>query len=406
MIKKMESGRLAHPPNNTSEDAETVAEIMSLTQEALNLANVAIHFDKQDNFVGAYDYYDKCILNIDEVMSKLPRTSEQWMKMMELRISYDDRLEQLKEMDKERNSMFGSSSRTSSVGESAIPMTTLTSTGGGGATPGSSSSKLLRTKLQVQEELNFVEMSLEAFVYEPPPENVPEIPFWQLRNIQRTIEDGGYITEAMFIPKRCWTQTDVKFQGLNVKTAAFDILINLINTYIDPLQMKSDEPSVIQAEESFQKVMDELSSLQNQLSKSFSYIKESKANGAANEDEASTPNSGGNEHVRESISSPPGKSWTKYVTTMGKSMKKYAEVSISRLAAAVPSKLTNEELADYTKLICELCDRSQVCLVIFSWIFDVFNHFSFFLFVDLGELVSLCQWCASKYDHNPEPCSI
>ncbi len=41
-------------------------------------------------------------------------------------------------------------------------------------------------------------------------------------------------------------------------------------------------------------------------------------------------------------------------------MKKYAEVGISRLAAAVPSKLSNEELSDYTKLICELCDRAQV----------------------------------------------
>lgn len=336
----MESLRITTTSSSSpnGEDAETVAEIMSLTQEALNLATVAIHFDKQDNFIGAYDYYDKCILNIDEVMSKLPRTSAQWMKMMELRISYDDRMEQLKEMEKDnRNSMSmfgggggggGGGSSTSSASVRSVSMessssmasttSTTSSTGGGGtpskgaATSSSSSAKLLmKAKLQAQEELNFVEMSLESFVYEPPPTNVPEIPFWQLRNIQRTIEDGGYITEAMFVPKRCWTQTDVKFLGLNSKTAAFDFIVNLLNSYVDPLVMKSDEASVTQAEEAFQKVMEELISLQNQLSKSFSYIKESKVdenggnddngNGTSNNSN-NAGNSGGD--FRESVSSP------------------------------------------------------------------------------------------------------
>lgn len=298
-------GLTLSPPTG-GDDAELVAEIMALTQEALNLATVAIHFDKQDNFVGAYDYYDKCILNIDEVMSKLPRTSAQWMKMMELRISYDDRMEQLKEMEKDRNSVFGSA-RSSSISsaDSSVSATTISSTTSGKVGSSSSASKLAKAKLQAQEDLNFVEMSLESFVYEPPPSNVPEIPFWQLRNIQRTIEDGGYITEAMFIPKRCWTQTDVKFHGLNVKTAAFEIVINLINTNVDILQMKSDEISLIQAEESFQKVLEELLSLQNQLSKSFSYIKESNANKSGSSNDDSDVNSSASPNdTKESVSSP------------------------------------------------------------------------------------------------------
>ena len=41
-------------------------------------------------------------------------------------------------------------------------------------------------------------------------------------------------------------------------------------------------------------------------------------------------------------------------------MKKYAEVGLSRLAVALPSKLTTEELTEYTNLICKLCSKAQV----------------------------------------------
>lgn len=41
-------------------------------------------------------------------------------------------------------------------------------------------------------------------------------------------------------------------------------------------------------------------------------------------------------------------------------MKKYAEVGLSRLAVALPSKLSSEELVEYTNLVCKLCEKSQV----------------------------------------------
>lgn len=54
------------------------------------------------------------------------------------------------------------------------------------------------------------------------------------------------------------------------------------------------------------------------------------------------------------------KSWAKYVATMGKNVKKYAEVGLSRIVASVPSKLSNEEFSEYRALIRQLCDRAQV----------------------------------------------
>eukprot|EP01039_Chlorochromonas_danica_P019639 gene19639-23806_t len=94
-----------------AEDSTTsvAEEILQLTQDALNLANVACHFDKIENYSGAYDYYDKCILSIDEVMSKLPPSSAQWHQLNVIRAQYDDRMDTLKEIEANRSSFFRSS---------------------------------------------------------------------------------------------------------------------------------------------------------------------------------------------------------------------------------------------------------------------------------------------------------
>jgi hypothetical protein len=53
------------------------------------------------------------------------------------------------------------------------------------------------------------------------------------------------------------------------------------------------------------------------------------------------------------------------MTSFGKSMKKYAEVGLSRLAVALPSKLSLEELQDYTALVCKMAKKLQIFL---KWI--------------------------------------
>ena len=57
--------------------------------------------------VGAIDYYDMAILNLNEALNKLPVNSEGWTKIMEVRAKYDDRLETLR---KHENSKYNLSS--------------------------------------------------------------------------------------------------------------------------------------------------------------------------------------------------------------------------------------------------------------------------------------------------------
>ncbi len=84
-------------------DQDDESEIVKLTTAALDLAVTAVHFDNTLHLVGACDYYDKTILHLDEVMNKLPRSSEEWQQLMQLRTKYDDRLETLREIEKSRH---------------------------------------------------------------------------------------------------------------------------------------------------------------------------------------------------------------------------------------------------------------------------------------------------------------
>lgn len=53
------------------------------------------------------------------------------------------------------------------------------------------------------------------------------------------------------------------------------------------------------------------------------------------------------------------------VSAFGKSMKKYADIGLHRLAVALPSRLSSEDLQDYTGKICKLCDKIQLLV---TWI--------------------------------------
>lgn len=228
-------------------------EVLQLTQEALNLAQAACHFDKTENYVGAYDYYDKAILNIDEVMGKLPHTTSEWRKLLDLRCQYDDRMEQLKEMETRKYRANSISSEKSDVSET------------------NNTGHRRRAKAQ---EMNFKEMNLADFAYIAPPSNPSLATLWVLGNIQKTIEHGGYLTATLFVPAKVWKQGDVKFTGLSAKTAAFEIIIKIIESQFSPLYFSPDEDSLSLAEDAACNMLEEMQSLQNQLSKPFQYIKE------------------------------------------------------------------------------------------------------------------------------------
>lgn len=230
-------------------------ELMQLTQEAFKLATTACHFDKNQNVVGACDYYDKCLLNMDEVLNKLNPDSAEWKKLYDIRSKYDDRMEFLREND-----------------TASYSMSTLT-LGKSDGKP--SSGKLPRNRRKLSEaETDFKDVDWTVTSQESAPEDVVEVTYWLLRNIRKTMDQGGFLTKDIFVPKRIWIQNDVKFSGIGAKTAAFDIIIKLIVAHTEALYLSLDEDSMDLAEAGFGFVYEELVALQNNLSKPFPYIKE------------------------------------------------------------------------------------------------------------------------------------
>ena len=106
-----------HKKMSESNISQEENEILQLTQEALKLATAAVHFGiymqclsifarlriiltdscVPPNLVGACDYYDKCLLTIDEALNKLSHNSNEWKNLLEIRLQYDDRMELLRE---------------------------------------------------------------------------------------------------------------------------------------------------------------------------------------------------------------------------------------------------------------------------------------------------------------------
>ena len=237
-------------------DINDCAELMQLTQEAFKLASTACHFDNLQNYVGACDYYDKCILNMDEVLNKLPPDSTEWKRLYDIRSKYDDRMELLREND--NSNSFS-----------------LTSLAGGKTETRGSTFRMTRNRRKLADaETDFKDIDWNDSLEESAPDDSTEATYWLLRNFRKTMEHGGFLTKDIFIPKRIWMQNDVKFSGLGAKSAAFDIIIKLISTHTEGLYLSLDEDSLDIAEASFAFVHEELIALQNNLSKPFPYIKE------------------------------------------------------------------------------------------------------------------------------------
>ncbi len=235
--------------------ADSKHEIVQLTNEALKLASAACHFDKSQNVVGACDYYDKCLLNIDEVLNKLQPNSDEWKQLLAIRSKYDDRMEWLRENESVKFNFAGSSTKTDS--RSMVVK------------------RSPRKRVMFNDDSYITDATGQSLPLEDTPIHLAEIPYWQLRNINRTIQEGGFLTNEVFIPKKIWTNAaGIKFSGLAAKTTAFEIIIKSITTNLDPLYLSDDEDSLSLAEAAFIAIEEELMGLMNQLSKPFPYIKE------------------------------------------------------------------------------------------------------------------------------------
>ena len=50
------------------------------------------------------------------------------------------------------------------------------------------------------------------------------------------------------------------------------------------------------------------------------------------------------------------------VSLLGKNVVKYAEVGYQRIGASLPTRMADDELANFASLSSELCDKCQVCV--------------------------------------------
>eukprot|EP00601_Ochromonadales_sp_CCMP2298_P003724 CAMPEP_0173190170 /NCGR_PEP_ID=MMETSP1141-20130122/12199_1 /TAXON_ID=483371 /ORGANISM="non described non described, Strain CCMP2298" /LENGTH=469 /DNA_ID=CAMNT_0014114255 /DNA_START=157 /DNA_END=1565 /DNA_ORIENTATION=- len=320
-------------------------EIIQLTLEALKLGNTAVIYDRQHNYIAACDYYDKCLLNMDEVLNKLHPDSDEWQKLFETRSKYDDRMEALRDNESRGLPLLGPK------GEKKVK---------------------LGRKRGRPTDTDFREVAAEPNQCEAPPTNLSEFPYWVLRNVGRTIESGGFLMQGVFVPKRVWAQHDVRIQGLGAKVAAFEIITKLVSTHVDTLYLASDEDSLELAAISFAGVSAELAALQTQLSKPFPYIKERPQEEGEHRGRAGYRLFDPAHNLRtvrgveqsNSKSPPPPMG----LTSLLKNVRKYAEVGFQRLVVALPSKLTLQELAEYTALLTRLCEKCQVFHAWYSFI--------------------------------------
>ena len=164
------------------------------------------------------------------------------------------------------------------------------------------------------EEAYLTNFDTSNLTLDRPPDNIIEVPYWTLRNVKRTITDGGFLTTELFVPKKVWFQPDVKFNGLSAKSAAFQIIVSVLTEHVETLYMlvlppiekyfepaktdtkklcylwsrSSDATSLEIADNALSNVEEEFVSIQNQLSKSFNFIKENSYGGLGLRDDLKT----------------------------------------------------------------------------------------------------------------------
>jgi hypothetical protein len=169
-------------------------------------------------------------------------------------------------------------------------------------------------------------------------------PYWLLRVLRQTLTEGGHLTQVVYVPKGVWTQPGAMFNGLHSKVQAFhsvacamEGLANLDRASVSDVQ---DLPRVL---EEFMHVRDELVVVQNDLSKPFTFIHEVQPRP---QEVAPTKTKLGMVNA--------------FVNTVGKNVKKYAEVGYQRTKATLPGRASDDDLQQYATLLMELCTRVQI----------------------------------------------
>ena len=117
---------------------------------------------------------------------------------------------------------------------------------------------------------------LESNEYKSPSEIVKR-PYWQLNLIHKSIVEGSFMNENIYLPKTLWMQHSIKLSGVAAKTSAFNAIISLIqNENTQHLTISNDVTIIEKISLSIMIMLEEFYVIQNQLSKPFSFIPEIK----------------------------------------------------------------------------------------------------------------------------------
>jgi len=122
---------------------------------------------------------------------------------MDLRTKYDDRLEKLREHE---NSKYDITSMVTSV---------MTSPN---VTEIQSSSNVKRpsmSRVTFEEDPQLLKGSeIVQEIFEKPPTSMTRVPYWQMRALKMSVQNGSFLTPTLFVPKIVWSQSKAKVYSL------------------------------------------------------------------------------------------------------------------------------------------------------------------------------------------------
>ena len=214
-----------------------------------------------------------------------------------------------------------------------------------------------------EDESQLFESKLPGADAESPPASAQLKPFWLLRLLQRTIKEGAFVSRSLYVSRAVWKMEGARLPGLSAQVAALEQLLSLLNIAFLPLP--GSLPEATAALHKFKAFTLELRLLQNSLARPFPFIPEVEVEAEAPQPAADEPGKpsdlpfqlfGGRVVVPRALAgiSRLGD----MVSTVGKSVRRYAETGFQRLNA-LPAKVSAEELAYLVSVVSNVCLRCE-----------------------------------------------
>mmetsp|Transcript_17543 Transcript_17543/g.53698 ORF Transcript_17543/g.53698 Transcript_17543/m.53698 type:complete len:153 (-) Transcript_17543:40-498(-) len=108
---------------------------------------------------------------------------------------------------------------------------------------------------------------------EPPPPLPICRPFWQMRLIKNSVENGGNLTRRLHVPKAVWQQHGMKIAGVNQKIVALQRLFVLVCKTCDGHELTADGAGAFTRPlRALREFLLEAHEIQNDLARPFPFI--------------------------------------------------------------------------------------------------------------------------------------